>query len=212
MRKYFIIAALFICSIPLFSQSFKGGIYAGLTASQVSGDSYAGFNRLGGLVGAYASLPISEKADVELNLLFIQKGSHHNPNADQGDYMQYSLRLNYVEIPIVFSFPLPGMFSGKLRGELGSSFAHLLSSTEYNSMGPVNPKLFSKSEYNFITGLKYPLNAHLDVEFRYFNTWFFHPIREHEGGGRHYLNWGQYNTVCALSLRYNISHTKSNEN
>jgi hypothetical protein len=99
MKWYLIIILFTLSSAFSFSQSFKGGIMAGLAGSQVDGDTYSGYNRLGFLAGAYVGHDIANKFDWQFELKYIQKGSYKRQNPDAGDLTIYKLRLNYVEVP-----------------------------------------------------------------------------------------------------------------
>ncbi len=50
-----------LLKLTSLSQNFKGGLIAGLSASQVNGDTYGGYNKAGLIFGGYANKTISEK-------------------------------------------------------------------------------------------------------------------------------------------------------
>ena len=53
-QKGLIIVVFFMLgSAVAYGQEFSYGIYGGITASQVDGDSYSGFNKLGGTGGLF---------------------------------------------------------------------------------------------------------------------------------------------------------------
>ena len=204
MKKFILIISIGLISSLSFSQTFKSGLIVGFDGARVTGDNKDYYNKLGFMAGGFVSHPLSEKSSLEFDLFFIQKGSHHSPNIDAGDLMTYNLTLNYLELPVIYSFKLPGKFSEKICAEVGSAYGRLLSSSEVNSLGATNSNPFNKNEYSFIVGLKYIISPKIDFNIRFDNTWFFYPIRDHEGGGRYYFNWGQCNSLCSLSLRYNF--------
>ena len=48
------------------ASNFKGGVRAGFTASQISGDNLTGFHKLGAYAGLYACYPLTEKGNLKL--------------------------------------------------------------------------------------------------------------------------------------------------
>ena len=74
------ISLICICLIcnNILSQSFDGGLLAGLTTSQISGDNLGGFNKLGFAIGIFTQRNISEKSKLRFELSYFQKGSKNN--------------------------------------------------------------------------------------------------------------------------------------
>ena len=70
------ISLICICLIcnDILSQSFDGGLLAGLTTSQISGDNLGGFNKLGVAIGFFTQRNISEKSKLKFELSYFQKG------------------------------------------------------------------------------------------------------------------------------------------
>ena len=105
MKKILI---LFLWLMPLFSfsQSFIGGITAGLVGSQVGGDGYSGYNKAGIFAGAWVAHELSKHSSLMMELTYFQKGARHNPDYDNGDYDSYIFRTNYIEIPVLYQYKL----------------------------------------------------------------------------------------------------------
>ena len=51
MKKHLFIIFIFISSIQMNAQVFKPGVILGLNTSQVSGDGYGGFHKIGFIFG-----------------------------------------------------------------------------------------------------------------------------------------------------------------
>lgn len=85
-------------------QSFKAAVLAGINSSQVSGDELSGFNKVGLFIGGSAILPVSEKSLVEMELLFIQKGSKTPTPKNGAANNFYKMSLNYLEVPLIYTF------------------------------------------------------------------------------------------------------------
>ncbi|MEI7594271.1 MAG: hypothetical protein WCK02_00885 [Bacteroidota bacterium] len=202
MRKYLVLLLLLFFIEFSFGQSFNAGLLGGFTASQVSGDDYSGFNKLGFTFGAYTYLPLkNEKSNIGLEIFFIQKGSRHLPNTEKFDYTDYAIRLSYIEIPIIYTHQMP---VNGLNLEIGSAYARLISQKEVlNYVTFNNP--FNDTEIDFIAGFKYAISERIDLGLRNYTTWFFSPIRAHSGAAKYRFNWGQYNTALSFSIRYNFA-------
>ena len=108
MNKIFILILCSLITISSYSQSFNGGVILGLSTSQVGGDDLSGFNKAGILTGLYTNKSITYKLNLQLELIYIQKGSH-NPNmgtADHNDYQKLDISLSYIEVPFLLQYHL----------------------------------------------------------------------------------------------------------
>lgn len=200
----------------LFAQQFQAGILAGVSTSQVDGDTYAGYNKLGFVAGGFVSTKISSgsKWRASFELSYIQKGSRKIPHPDKGDYTFYKLKFNYVEIPILlkYSFTTIDSMSGwrqerNFSLEGGLAFAVLVDSEEEDIGGPVfNASPFQKYDYSAILGLNYFITKHVGFNIR--TEYSIFPVRK-GGTSSYYYNWthnflkpGFYNNLIAFSVRY----------
>ena len=187
------------------AQSFNGGIFTGLTASEVSGDNLSGPSKLGFNAGLYTSIGINPHAAIEMEIMYIQKGSKRNPT--EFSTYKYLFQLDNVEVPFLYKFSFaaldPVKYLGKIKYEAGLSYSRLMRSKE-----EVNDRLiltgempnFYYNEANLILGFYYPISEKLDFNFRSSNS--LTPIRPHKGGAHVWYNWGQYHTVWCLNLNY----------
>ena len=197
----------------LFAQQFQAGILSGISTSQVDGDTYAGYNKLGFTAGGFISTKISSKgkwnASFELN--YIQKGSRKNPHPDKGDYTSYKLKLNYIEVPILltYSFTTIDSLGGRSQErhfslEGGLAFAVLVHSEEEDMGGPVfNASSFQKYDYSAIVGLNYFITKHIGFNVR--TEYSVSPVRK-GGTSSYYYNWthnflkpGFYNNLIVFT-------------
>lgn len=180
---------------------FFGGTKAGICGSQVSGDYLAGFNKAGLYAGFLAGLSLNDEMSLHMEMLYVQKGSRKNARPHIGDYRSYILRLNYLEIPFIFTYQGNNYF--ELEG--GFSYGYLVKNTdvEYDENGVMpgkNP--FRKFEISGHLGMNYLISDNLKVNFRLNNS--LTHVREHAGGGTYLLNTGQFNTVLMLGMVYKM--------
>ncbi|WP_417592389.1 porin family protein [Owenweeksia hongkongensis] len=85
-----------------YSQKLDGGLFAGLSTSQVDGDGQKGYNMSGVNLGFFSQIDIGEKSNLRLELAFLQKGAKEPVNDSTGCGYCFKLKLNYIEIPIVY--------------------------------------------------------------------------------------------------------------
>lgn len=199
MRSIFFLLLLFLPFISS-AQKFKAGLSAGISATQVSGDDLAGYNKAGVIFGAFTKRILSEKTAVEMEIIYIQKGSRKAARPDKGDMFFYLLNLNYVEVPVLFNYT-----KGKFTYEVGPSFGALVKSQVQNQEGfypaghPQN-RPFNRMETSINAGITYPIHERFDMNWRISNSIL--PIRKHLSGAVYRFNRGQYNTVLQFNLRY----------
>ncbi len=98
--KFLFTLLIFTLPFSSLAQVFNAGVIAGISGSQVEGDGYGGYNKLGFIIGGFTNTSFSEKLSSQLEIYYINKGSKKNPQPDKGDVDAFSLNLNYVEVPI----------------------------------------------------------------------------------------------------------------
>lgn len=189
--------AFFLTAFAVNAQRrFTAGIKAGLSTSQVEGDTYGGFDKAGFDGGIFVTGKINEKWTAQMEMIFIQKGSKHNPNPDNGDYSYYYLGLNYLEVPLLLQY-----HQKKFTFEAGPGFGYLISNKEYNENGEVyQPLPFKSTEISASFGISYTIIKNLSLDWRYSNS--LAAIRGYQSGGHRWYNPGQRNNVLAFTLTY----------
>ncbi len=125
MKKIIWAAALFSIFNFQFSicqaQRIHGFVSAGGTLSQIEGDELKGFRMLGfeGGVGAIVRLDRNGTWNISVEALYAQRGAYNNSS----DPYRFSLKLNYVDIPIMLHYRDP--WGGMLFG-LGLNYGRLV--------------------------------------------------------------------------------------
>jgi len=197
---YSIFIFLLLYSTTTYAQGFKAGVLAGINASQVSGDSYSGFDKAGLLLGLYSNFDVSEKVKLQFEINYSQKGSRKNPKTSEGDHESFLLRLNYIEIPLMarfqhksFSFE-GGAYYGRLVKEYmeDEDGAHPI---------PEQFNQFKENDIGVLVGINYNFTEHIIMNWRFSNSII--PIREYDSGESYlYFNRGAYHTYLSFNLRY----------
>ena len=193
-----LIFVLFITQFG-FAQTFGGGIFAGLSASQLDGDNWGGYHKAGLSFGIYTNAEINKYFDAQIELKYVQKGSKSNSKDLNVFYLS---KLNYVELPIFLKYNFLDRFSANL----GISIGYLQKATEdKDRIGdePADPS-FNKFEFSGLAGVEYKIleNLFFNVRFNYSIS----PIRKHPGDQTYFLDKGQYNNVLTFAVYYQISN------
>jgi hypothetical protein len=199
--KILFFSFLFVLLVQMgFSQSFKAGFHFGMTATQVTGDTYSGYKKLGIFAGISVNHPIDEKSSLQMEMNYIQKGSRRNVDSLSTD-PSYLMRLQYLEIPILYK----KSFRKNFGYEFGISFGYLIKAAEYDDtyLISINYRLpFKKYEVAGIAGINYKINEKWRFSFRY--SYSILSIRPQVDGYSRFMNGGQYNDVLCTSLQYSF--------
>lgn len=185
----------------------------GMTACQVHGDNYSGFNKVGFTGGAYVNAQLNKVLSTDLGLIFVQKGARKNSRPEKFDYTYYYLNLNYLEVPLLLRYQPNRFFI-----TVGASYAYLIDYYEESEAGNLTGKHpFDKSEYSCNIGLGMTFYKKFDVEVRSNNS--FMPIRSFGSGYTPYygnflartFNQGYYNNILQIVFTYKLTPKKKSE-
>jgi hypothetical protein len=202
MIKAFTVILLLFSSLSLTAQRFNGGILVGASASQVDGDGYGGYNRLGAIAGTWVSYALNQNVTLRTELKFIQKGSYKKFNDEFGGVLGlYSLRLNYIEMPFLVEYH----FRDDFIPFAGFSFGYLWKAYESDANGSFpNEEIasFRKFESTGIAGVEYVFSPRFSFCAAY--SYSVYPIRPHKGNITYRLNQGQYNNALQFYFRYHF--------
>lgn len=197
------LSLFFITAFSSAQKRFQLGLKAGISTTQVEGDSYGGFHKAGIVGGPFVNGKINDKWSAQFEILFIQKGSKHVGDPDAGDYTYYYMGLNYMEVPVLFQY-----HQKKFTFEIGPGFGYLISHQEFNEYGEVfKPVPFNNTEISGDIGVSYDLFKRFSINWRYSNSLL--PIRKFRSGVGRWYNPGQRNNVLAFSITYQFGKNDS---
>jgi hypothetical protein len=184
------------------AQGFGAGALVGFNASQVSGDNLGGYDKAGISGGFFVSKKMNEKSELEMRITYSAKGSRDVPNYEKGKYTAYYLKLNYVEVPVLYKYKYKMVWL-----LAGLSGGYLISSSIANEAGPfpvnsIENRPFKKYEVCTQFGVGLPFAEHWEIELKSADTFPLLPVRPHASGASFRLNFGQLNSVLAFSLKY----------
>lgn len=159
---------------------FRAGIVAGLVASQIDGDLSAGYNKLGLQSGIRVTSRLKGKSEASMEFLFSQRGCQNQ--LIQGDYSAYpfSLRLNYVEVPLQFHYK-DWLIEGETEKDnfyrvalnAGFSYARLINTKvddESSWLSGVAPDYLKKNDFGFCLGFNFFFSKHFGFTFRFYRS------------------------------------------
>ncbi len=200
--------ALFFGAGFAAGQGFDGGLRAGIAASEVSGDNLGGPDKLGWFASVFTSTGLGAYSRVQLEMLYIQKGSRSRPN-EKNNFYDYRFSLQYVEVPLLFIYDFPLgenlRHGGRLSLEAGLSLAFLVAALEKENdleIDLAQEKPYNDAELNVLLGLYYPVANRLKFHLRFSQG--ITPLRPHLGGSQTWYNRGQYNTVWTFGLAWSL--------
>jgi hypothetical protein len=202
MRRFTYIMLFLFSAGYAFSQQFEGGILAGLTASQIDGDSYSGYNKVGIQAGAWVQRLFTYTLAGQLELRYVQKGSLHTNKPN--DPIYYKCVLHYIDMPIMAQY----IYNEKVVFELGIGPEFLVSGKEFDAYSelPEREPYFHSFTMSAIAGVGYTFWEVLTFSARF--NYSILPIRDHPSGQSYLLNRGQYSHVLSFAVYYKISRTK----
>ncbi|MBS1763823.1 MAG: PorT family protein [Bacteroidetes bacterium] len=205
-RSIVALAVVFITtSFSARAQSFRAAVIAGINSSQVSGDELSGFNKAGLLIGGSAILPVSKKSLVEMELLFIQKGSKTPAVKDGAANVYYKMSLNYLEVPLIYTFR-PVKY---VSLHAGPTLGVLVGSKEEDIAGElIGQPPFLKTELGIAGGLSIYFKDNFSLCMRLSNSLL--PIRN-TGANTRLFKSGQYNSGLAFFLQYTFKSKNQGE-
>ena len=196
MKKVFLLIVL-LCNLNLFAQKFEAGFLGGFSASQISGDGLAGFDKGGARLGAYISYPHQNKRiNFEVGMQYLQKGSKE-PSGERG-ISNYNMNLHYVEVPFTVNYSL----KNGLLLETGVGAGVLVNYTEENANGTLLGESPNTLALDFLCGIQYQLFEQLKINVRYGNS--ITPIRK-ESVENSLENKDWYSSLVTFALMYKIS-------
>jgi len=188
----------FFATESALAQPFSGGILLGGNSSQVAGDNFSGFNKAGFSAGVFVRTQLDTKYGLQMELYFTQKGARSNTKAEEAGNLAYLLRLNYVELPLIFQYDL-----GKLRLEAGLTAAFLTNSYEEIDYQENVNDVWRKVTLNSLFGVRFLISNQWSAGLRTINS--INSIRTQQATGnvkRYGNKYGAFNDVLQLALFY----------
>lgn len=224
-KKLFFISILILLIVStneMVGQIIKGEAILGTNLTQVDGDEAYGFHKFGANLGAGVLIPFDKKGrwDISIEALFSQKGAYQKAfyeDSCDGERRtgEYSLKLNYAEVPVLV------MYTDKDFISAGAGFAwgRLVSVKEYEHGVQVEEtqadgKTYSQNDFSILADVRIRIYGPLKFNLRY--QYSLVSIRERTfqycdpNSGPPWTR-KQYNNVISFRLIWVFNEKKSKE-
>lgn len=199
--RVFIVAGLLLqLSFPIVAQQFNAGVFGGVTASQVDGDSYSGFNKLGLTAGAFVNREIDNNIFWQIEIKYATRGVYKGPT--DIDPTLYRSTYRYVEIPLSVHY----LIDDKIQIEAGTSPEVLINVKFSDQDGLIDPSNYPENRrfgLSVFGGVHYWFNPTTGVGIRY--TYSAIPFRDPQEWN-HPRYRGYFHNVLCLTAAYKFKH------
>ena len=199
---------LSLAGFKIYAQTFDAGLAAGVVASQINGDGYAGYHQIGWTAGVFGRVPTDGPSSWQLELKYSLFGAHSDSKELDYGLLPMNIRLHYIELPVMYRYDLSELIiNGRtfdfitLEAGLSADFLVKNSQSANNDGGFENPSwLFFSVTGNL--GVQFDINDRLGFNIRSMNS--LTPCRwKPEMPG--YLN-NYFNIVLEAKVVYTIIH------
>lgn len=174
---------LLLASFSLEAQTFKAGLILGLNASQIDGDDVGGYSNPGLRAGIRASTMLSnEKLQLDTDMLFSQRGSRPSANEVNIIGLDWSFRMDYVEVPVTLRYSDWYVEDGdyyKVYAKGGLSYGRFFRS-KHSDLSPFRniDEYINNNDVSITAGMGVYLKKHLQAEINYTRSIFPFYVRQ----------------------------------
>lgn len=102
-----------------YSQNVGGGASLGMVMSQVDGDRYGGYKKIGWQLGGYAWYDFNDRWALQPELMVTNRGSREIA-------VNYRLSMTYIDVPVMINFHALPAKGDRLLVQAGPSIGYLL--------------------------------------------------------------------------------------
>lgn len=185
----------------VLAQEFDLGVFGGVAVSQVDGDFYRGYHKLGMTAGVFVNREIDNNFYWQLELKYVSRGAFEN---DPQNYVYDKTVYRYIEIPLSVNY----LFDEKYQVEAGISPEVLLQYAAFDANGKLDPRNYPDNRrfgLSVFAGFVYWFIPNTGVGFRF--TYSAIPFREpQEYNNAQYP--GLFHNVMAFTLAHKFKSRK----
>lgn len=200
LPKLFIASLILALSLYSNGQQLNAGFFGGITASQIDGDAYTGFNKLGVTAGAFVNRYIEYNIYWQVEMKYVMRGVYKGPS--DNDPTLYRGGYHYVELPLSVHY----LHDDKIQLEAGTSPEVLVKTVLSDQDGIIDPASYPENRrfgLSVFGGLCYWFNGTTGIGMRY--TYSAIPFRDPEEWN-HARYRGYFHNVICLTVAYKIKH------
>lgn len=148
-------------------RQIKGLLILGMNLTQVDGDEVYGYYKAGLNAGVGALLPLGKGFGFNVETLFSQKGAYKKFDPAGTDSLgrpYYQVKLDYLEVPVLFSYEDKHIFTVGL----GASWGRRVNYREVeHGLVMDSSARFSKNDWNVLVDVQLRVWKHLKFDVRY---------------------------------------------
>ena len=204
MRIYIRVAVVLLALLPaalsVNGQTLNAGIFAGINASQVAGDSYTGFNKLGLNAGFFMNQLIEYDIYWQAELRFGTRGVYQGPT--DNSQTLYKSAYYILELPLSVHY----LYDERIMVELGTSPELLLGTRFWDEYGLMDSSTYPENRrfgLSVFGGVGFWFNDKIMAGLRYTNSAI--PFRDPEEWNNAQYR-GYFHNVFSLSVNYRFKH------
>lgn len=186
--------------VSLHAQQFNAGLFGGVTAAQVDGDSHSGFNKLGMTAGVFVNREIDYQVYWQMEIKYVTRGVYKGPTDNNPTL--YGSTYHYVELPLSVHY----LYDGKIQVEAGTSPEVLITTRFWDQDGTIDPSTYPENRrfgLSVFGGLYYWFGPSFGAGIRY--TYSAIPFRDPREWN-HPRYRGYFHNVICLTLAYKLMH------
>ena len=205
VKSWYMGFIMMFCAILTLTDTAKGqklnaGVFGGVTASQVDGDSYTGFNKLGLCTGFFLNRHIEYNICWQAEIKYGTRGVYKGPS--DSDLTLYRSAYHMLELPLSVHY----LYDEKILVEIGTSPEILVLTRLWDENGLMDPSTYPENRrfgLNVFAGIGYWFNEKIMIGLRYTNSAI--PFRD-PAEWNHPQYRGYFHNVICLSLAYRFVH------
>ena len=192
-----------LMSVSIKGQQLNMAVFGGVNVSQVHGDSYAGFHKLGFSGGFLVNAMIDRNFYWQAEIKYGTRGVYKGPS--DGDETLYRSSYHILELPLSVHY----LHDEKLMFEIGTSPELLIAAVYWDEYGVMDPSSSPENRrfgLNVFGGVGYWFKPRFLVAFRYSNSAI--PFRDpQEWNNPQYR--GYFHNVFSFTMAFRVGHANS---
>jgi len=200
MTAAVVMLALLPGTLSLNGQALNAGIYAGINASQVAGDSYTGFNKLGLNAGFFMNQLIEYDIYWQVELRYGTRGVYQGPT--DNSQTLYKSAYYILELPLSVHY----LYDERIMVEIGTSPELLLGTRFWDEYGLMDSSTYPENRrfgLSVFGGVGFWFNDKIMAGLRYTNSAI--PFRDPEEWNNAQYR-GYFHNVFSLSIIFRFKH------
>ena len=199
-ETFLAIVILFSMTVSMNGQQFNAGFFGGINISQISGDSYQGFNKLGFNAGIFVNRLIDQNFYWQAEIKYGTRGVYEGPSDTNPSL--YKSAYHIVELPLSVHY----LFDEKIILELGTSPEVLITTVFWDENGIMDKSTYPDNRrfgLSVFAGIGYWFSDRMMAGLRYTNSAI--PFRDPEEWNNSQYR-GLFHNVISISLAYRFKH------